>query len=904
MNALLPVVEETALAPPGGARRKAGEGMGENSEAFEAALAGAMVQPAPPATAAPTPAADASGAAAAPVDPFPGPRAAAQLWMARLPSPDVVPSTSPPAPDGATPASGPQEKPGAAGGTPSPDGEAVPTQVAEAKPKQPAAPAPVLTATEIPEPAEPDVLGSAIATQARRREAPAAVGGKVGLAGDPPVGAPRDAPLRDWLSQLASHSRPGPVAAAEPAEQAAKAAAPEQVRPAIGPEAHIFTVSSAGPSPAAANGRVSPGPGQQLAGLRDIASRTAGVPSGQPEPTVIFTVPQPALSQPPVVASRPASTAGRARPAEQAPKASETPMGPAPKPIEAPPGQAPKLPEVAPARMASPSEIPAAREAGPSAAPGEPVARASTAPTGQGQKVEAQASSPVPIGPMAEAPEPQTGRALRAAGAAADLASQAQVEANRRASPARQAPAASDPGIAKSPAGEPTPAAPAASPAPRASVTPAATLSSYSADYQPAEMKAPGTAAVAATSDGSKPALAAAAPRATAAQAEASAAAAPPAQSVGPSQSANWPPVVTPPAPPTAASGQGDGLAHPSHPALRGGAPSAAGKSGEASLALRWSEGMRSLDALNLASDYADTAPSLAQTGEPPGRADVAKPGETARLAGPARPLAAPTQASLASPAAAPAPSSTGAASSLTSPSAPPPALTVDAPPAADAPAPTGGESASQPGSVGPENRPEAPATTARHEATPAAPHGNRRAAEAEASPTAAPVHASASAPGSATAAASDQPTSAGPSADDLVRQVIQQARHLNLEGRRELHMRLQPPALGHLNVQVKVEDGGVTVRMTAENAVVKSLLEASLPQLQSALSEQGLRPDRLVVLVGQSAAFFDSSPRRPRHWEAPEGRRAAAPAEEQMGTVLAIGASGGRHAGLIDFRV
>lgn len=139
----------------------------------------------------------------------------------------------------------------------------------------------------------------------------------------------------------------------------------------------------------------------------------------------------------------------------------------------------------------------------------------------------------------------------------------------------------------------------------------------------------------------------------------------------------------------------------------------------------------------------------------------------------------------------------------------------------------------------------------------------------------------------------------------ELMRQVVRQTRQLSLDGRHELHMRLQPPALGHLRVQVVVEEGRVTVQMLAESPAVKGMLEANLPQLQSALTEQGLRADRLMVLVSQTSAFFDATnSRRSRYWEATGPKRLATVSREQGWQVLALSPVGQRHIGLVDYLV
>src|SRR5690554_1488622 len=75
------------------------------------------------------------------------------------------------------------------------------------------------------------------------------------------------------------------------------------------------------------------------------------------------------------------------------------------------------------------------------------------------------------------------------------------------------------------------------------------------------------------------------------------------------------------------------------------------------------------------------------------------------------------------------------------------------------------------------------------------------------------------------------------------------------------MHMELQPPALGKLQLALVVEGEIVTARFTAESQTVQALIEANLPELRSALQEVGLQVDQLQVEVGtgdgsQSGAF------------------------------------------------
>src|SRR5207249_9679698 len=63
-----------------------------------------------------------------------------------------------------------------------------------------------------------------------------------------------------------------------------------------------------------------------------------------------------------------------------------------------------------------------------------------------------------------------------------------------------------------------------------------------------------------------------------------------------------------------------------------------------------------------------------------------------------------------------------------------------------------------------------------------------------------------------------------------------------------EIRLRLSPPELGSLRLQVQVHDGAVVARVETENSAAKTALLDNLPALRERLAEQGLRIDRFDV--------------------------------------------------------
>jgi flagellar hook-length control protein FliK len=60
--------------------------------------------------------------------------------------------------------------------------------------------------------------------------------------------------------------------------------------------------------------------------------------------------------------------------------------------------------------------------------------------------------------------------------------------------------------------------------------------------------------------------------------------------------------------------------------------------------------------------------------------------------------------------------------------------------------------------------------------------------------------------------------------------------------------LRLHPPEMGFLRIEMSVKDGVVTARMSAEMESARTLLQSQVAQLRHALQSQGLSVDRLEV--------------------------------------------------------
>ena len=88
----------------------------------------------------------------------------------------------------------------------------------------------------------------------------------------------------------------------------------------------------------------------------------------------------------------------------------------------------------------------------------------------------------------------------------------------------------------------------------------------------------------------------------------------------------------------------------------------------------------------------------------------------------------------------------------------------------------------------------------------------------------------------------------------DTLRQIVNKAA-FNLEnGRSEFKIDLKPESLGHLRMQILTENHHVTVRILAENPLVKDMIESNLGQLKANFQNQGLEIEKFDVSVAQDS--------------------------------------------------
>jgi flagellar hook-length control protein FliK len=146
-------------------------------------------------------------------------------------------------------------------------------------------------------------------------------------------------------------------------------------------------------------------------------------------------------------------------------------------------------------------------------------------------------------------------------------------------------------------------------------------------------------------------------------------------------------------------------------------------------------------------------------------------------------------------------------------------------------------------------------------------------------------------------------PASAAPAAAagiQLVKQIAEQIGLLGGQGKSDFQLQLNPASLGRLHVRLTMEDGAMTVRMTAQTPEARSAIESNLGQLRQSFQEQGIRVDRFVVVAGQANLGQDNQhPRRSRGWV--DQQRSARRSEGDVDFAQALAAVGASRS--LDYR-
>ncbi|MBI5521274.1 MAG: flagellar hook-length control protein FliK [Desulfarculus sp.] len=87
-----------------------------------------------------------------------------------------------------------------------------------------------------------------------------------------------------------------------------------------------------------------------------------------------------------------------------------------------------------------------------------------------------------------------------------------------------------------------------------------------------------------------------------------------------------------------------------------------------------------------------------------------------------------------------------------------------------------------------------------------------------------------------------------------VVRQVGQQMAQMVARQENSLRLELKPPSLGEVSLELTVKDGVVKATMLTDTVAAKNILESGLDQLKQQLDMQGLKVERVEIMVNPDA--------------------------------------------------
>jgi hypothetical protein len=100
-------------------------------------------------------------------------------------------------------------------------------------------------------------------------------------------------------------------------------------------------------------------------------------------------------------------------------------------------------------------------------------------------------------------------------------------------------------------------------------------------------------------------------------------------------------------------------------------------------------------------------------------------------------------------------------------------------------------------------------------------------------------------------ATAADEPAQPDGVRAPVVDQVVTRLSELRRDGSHEITMRLDPPELGGLTIDARLEGTRLTVHIRAEHGATQELLAEALPRLRESLAQQGFVAEQVSVQLG-----------------------------------------------------
>jgi len=109
------------------------------------------------------------------------------------------------------------------------------------------------------------------------------------------------------------------------------------------------------------------------------------------------------------------------------------------------------------------------------------------------------------------------------------------------------------------------------------------------------------------------------------------------------------------------------------------------------------------------------------------------------------------------------------------------------------------------------------------------------------------------------------QETAKNPLHESILSQIRDKVETTNVDGNREVTVRLNPEELGELTINIRMDGRNVKVDVVAENATVKEALMENIDRLKETFSKQNMNMEQFDVSTGNGGRFQQQAQREQR---------------------------------------
>jgi flagellar hook-length control protein FliK len=136
---------------------------------------------------------------------------------------------------------------------------------------------------------------------------------------------------------------------------------------------------------------------------------------------------------------------------------------------------------------------------------------------------------------------------------------------------------------------------------------------------------------------------------------------------------------------------------------------------------------------------------------------------------------------------------------------------------------------------------------------------------------------------------------------EQVGRAILAHAEVATAEGRIDFHLRVEPPELGQVRVQLTLTDHALTARLVVHDAGARQLIQSQIESLRQRLQEAGLSVGQFDVSAGGGG---DGGPGRWQQQTAPPSVPDISPSRGASGAVTSLPGTPHLPAGRIDVMV